>query len=261
MTRLWYDQGMRGAHGWGLLALCGWLGTGCGGEPVRGAIPTVPEDRIERPETGPIPTQPKEPPPPPELPPPSRATLDDEQAGRSVGAADSSTAEQVQSLRTLSASADAQTRERARVDQVAAQEYLERWERERRRAREEALEAERARWAPHRAEGVEEWLTRARDAAGAPQHPRVVAAEAVRQAQAARDNADRANLRAVRARDEADSLRRFARVTVREWVPIPGTGADLERTEARALELELEALRARIAAEWAEEAARRAALD
>lgn len=266
-ARLWYDEGseapVRSVRGLLLAIACAgpWVGpAGCGGEPVRGAIPTVPEERIEeRPEAGPIATQPKEAPPAPELPPPTLATREDEDAGKEVAAAGAFTREQAEGLRSLSAAADAETRQRAAADQAQAKAYLDRWDQEQSRARTEALAAERERWEPHRAEGIEEWLTRARNAAQPTQHPRVVAAEAARLAQAARENADRADVRALRARREADDLRRFARVTVKEWVPIPGTGADLERTEALARQLELEALRARIASDWAAEAAQRAA--
>jgi hypothetical protein len=257
VTGVWYDPSMRRAARLPCLAalLLPAL-AGCGGDPVRGARPTVPEERIERPETGPIPTQPKAGPPPPELPPPVRATSQDEAAGAATSEAAGGIAEQAQAHRTLGAAADAETARRAEVDRSDARRFLDSWERERTGARAEALQAERTRWAPRREAGVEEWLGRAR-AAGADQ-PARVAAEAARQARAARSNSDRAAVRAARARAEADAVRRFARVTVQEWVPIPGTTVDLERSEALALQLELEALRAEIAAEWADEASRRA---
>lgn len=234
----------------------------CSDPPRRGAIATVPAERVERPESGAVVTQPKPPPPPPVLPPPTRASLEDEVAREATSGAQASQAEQLRTMTDLHKEADQATAKRSREDVREAERFVDSWEVERARARGEALTAERERWTPRRAEGVEEWLGRARAAAGGTRaHPTAVAAEARRQAGAARENATRAEVLAAKARREADDALRFARVTVREWVLVPGTASDLERTEARAVQLELEALRVGIAADWAEEAAERAAAE
>lgn len=244
-----------------VLALAGLAG--CSDPPVRGAVRTIPEEQPS-PDAPPDPpgvlrTRPRQaPPPPPEKEPPQRASLGIEEVGEAVRAEQGDGAEQLAKVDDLEAEADAATRARAAHDRKEGKERLARWDRERTDGREEALEAERKRWAARTSEGLEEWRSRAEAAAGGVGAPPIlIAAEAERQARQAREMASRAGERASRARQEAEMSRRFARATVEEDLWVSASQVDLERTEQTALQLELEALRVEIAAEWAEEVARR----
>lgn len=241
---------------------------GCADPPVRGAVRTVPEDPPPGPDEEPDPpgvirTRPRKgPPPPPDKAPPERATLGVEGLGEAVRVEQGDDEAGLAKVDDLSAEADAATRKRAEHDKKEDRARLSRWEDERTGGRTAALKAERDRWAPRTSEGLAEWRSRAESAAGGPGASQaLIAAEAERQARQAREMATRAQERASRAREEAEMNRRFARATVEEGLWVSASQVDLQRSEESALQLELEALRVEIAAEWAEEVARRTRLE